>query len=289
MHRLIWCIFFCTLCSIWTCQKADLSDIDNLRNNEIGIIGHGGMGFPSPQVNLPSNSLEGITKAIEGYQADGVEVDVQLSQDGVLFLYHDSRLQSLMDCVGCLYQYEAETLDECRYVSGFNTRFFNDQRLVRLETIIKRFDERAIKPYVFLDLKTSLDCPYTFDYRSFEDLFIASLKDIYTKYNCEDWVIVESGDIALLQRIQTEIPDIRLNFFTALSESSIATATEQEFFGLSANFDQATKNFVDMAHDQGLFVTLGILRIRRDAIDMIEKNADFIYTDNIPLLQSILQ
>ncbi|MFT5385290.1 MAG: hypothetical protein ACI81W_002696 [Saprospiraceae bacterium] len=31
-----------------------------------------------------------------------------------------------------------------------------------------------------------------------------------------------------------------------------------------------------------------MLKIRRDAIEMIEMSPDFIYTDNIPLLQSIL-
>lgn len=276
------------LMGINSCQKADLSEIENLRNNKIGVIGHGGAGFPSTEVNLPSNSLEGITKAVEGYGTEGVEVDVQLSKDGILFLYHDSRLQTLTDCVGCLHQYEAEELDDCKYVLGFNTQNFNNQKLVRLETIIKRFSSRTSKPYIFLDLKTSPDCPHSFDYSNFETAYIESLKAIFEKYNCQDWVIVESADFSFLKKLQAEIDELQISYFTLISESSIEQAVEHNFFGLSSNFGSASKATIKAAHEQGLFVTLGILKIRRDAIDMIEMSPDFIYTDNILLLQSIL-
>ncbi len=281
-------VLFMILGGLFACQKADLSAIDNLRENEIGIVGHGGMGFSSAQVNLPSNSLEGIIKAVEGYAVDGVEVDVQLSEDGKLFLYHDSRLQSLTDCIGCLYQKESDELDACKYVSGFNTQHFNTQNLVRLDVIVERFSARTSKPMIFLDLKTSLDCSETFDNSVYEQEYIAALKELFLTYDCKDWVIVESPNLGLLIEIQNEIPDVLISYFTSLNEAEIETASLQNFFGLSANFDEATAKDIRLAHDQGLFITLGILKIRRDAIDMINKSPDFIYTDNIPLLQTIL-
>lgn len=274
--------------SFLTCQKADLSAIDNLRNNEIAIIGHGGMGFPSIEVDLPSNSFESITKAVEGYAANGIEVDVQLSEDGVLFLYHDARLQTLTDCLGCLYQQNAETLDDCRYVSGFNNQNFNDEHLVRLEAIFERFAGRASKPYIFLDLKTSLDCPLSFEYRTFEDSFIESLKALVVQYDYGDRLIIESTSFPFLKKLQNILPEVNLSFFTIINEENIERAAVNNFFGIAANFDNASKETVKLAHTQGLFVTLGILKIRRDAIEMIEMSPDFIYTDNIPLLQSIL-
>ncbi len=287
MNKIKYAVFL-LLGSIIGCQKADLSAINNLRNNEIAILGHGGFGFNSPEVNIPTNSFEGITKAVEGYQTDGVEVDVQISNDGVLFLYHDLRLQTLTDCLGCLYQYDAETLDECRYVRGFNTQNFKDQKLVRLETILARFDERAPKPYIFLDLKTSLDCPQTFDNNSFENTFVQSLIDLFEKYNCQDWVYIESGSLSFLQRLKAGIPDIRLFYFNNIEEASIQIAIDNEFSGISSNFKNTTRALISAAHDEGLFVVLGIQKIRRDAIEMIEMSPDFIYTDNISLMQSIL-
>lgn len=282
-YLLLGCISMC-----YACQKADLSAIENLRGNEIGIIGHGGMGFLSSNVNLPSNTFEGIQKAVEGYQATGVEVDVQLSRDGALVLYHDSRLQTLTDCVGCVYQYDVEELEDCRYVAGFNTQHFNEQYLVQLTAVIEHFKDRQPRPYVFLDLKTSPDCPHTFDNSSFLDTFANSLQELFSLYECQDWVIVESADFSFLKKIQNTTPDVKLSFFTVMDETAIELAAENDFFGLSANFGNASRQTIRQAHEQGLMVTLGILKIRRDAIDMIEMSPDFIYTDNIPLLQEVL-
>lgn len=289
MYKLRYLSFvLAVLSGVLSCQKADLSSINNLRDNEIAVIGHGGMGFTSVEVNLPSNSFEGITKAVEGYGVEGVEVDVQMSKDGVLYLYHDSRLQTLTDCLGCLYQYDSEELEDCKYRLGFNTQNFKNQKLVKLETIIERFSNRQTKPFVFLDLKTSLDCPHSFDYSNFEAVFIESLKTLFEKYDCQNWLIIESGDFALLKKLQLKIPALKVNFFSKIEESSILLAVENNFFGLSANFPDVSKEMIQSAHRNGLFITLGILIIRRDAIDMIGKSPDFIYTDNIPLLQSIL-
>ena len=277
------------LCHILACQKADLSAINNLRNDEIAVIGHGGMGFQSVQVNLPANSFESIIKAVEGYQVEGIEVDVQISADGVLFLYHDSRLQTLTDCLGCLYQKNAAELDGCKYVLGFNSQNFSNQKLVRLEAIIERFKERTPKPLIFLDLKTSLDCSQTFDSNIFESAFLESLKTLFVKYNCHEWVIIESASLSFLKNLKEEIPGVLLNYSTSIDETSIQIAEDNKFYGLSANFDQASKDAIRNAHDKEIFITLGILKIRRDAIDMIELSPDFIFTDNIPLLQSILK
>jgi hypothetical protein len=139
-----------------------------------------------------------------------------------------------------------------------------------------------------LDLKTSLDCPQSFDISTFENIFLESLKALFTKYNCQEWVIVESANLSFLKELKKEIPEVRLNYFSAIDESAIEIVDENKFYGLSANFDQASKEAIRAAHDKGIFVTLGILKIRRDAIEMIEMSPDFIYTDNIPLLQSIL-
>ena len=61
------------------------------------VLGHAGAGFFTP-LNpfnpLPPSSLAGVRHAL-AQGADGVEVDVQLSQDSVLVLYHDPGLTSM--------------------------------------------------------------------------------------------------------------------------------------------------------------------------------------------------
>jgi glycerophosphoryl diester phosphodiesterase len=270
------------------CQKTDLSEVSNLRSGEIAIIGHGGMGFQSPDVNLPANSFESITKAVENYQADGVEVDVQMSVDGTLYLYHDNRLQTLTDCLGCLYQWKDIELVDCQYVSGFAFQQNNNRGLVKLQAILERFGQLDPKPTIFLDLKTSPDCPNTFEYRDFEDQYIESLLSLIDQFDGEDWIIPESASLDLLRTLKERQPDLRLNYFSIIDEASVEIAVTEGFFGLSANFDGVKEGATKLAHESGISITLGIQRTRNDAIRMIEYSADFIYTDNIPLLQSIL-
>lgn len=281
---LLWTILICFL----ACQKADLSNINNLRQDQIAIIGHGGLGFPSTEVNLPSNSISGIRKAIDNYLADGVEVDVQLSSDSVLFLYHDARLQSLTNCWGCIYEQESSSLRNCNYDIGFDSQISNAQNLIELEQIILHYENRTPKPLIFLDLKTSPNCANTFDISNFASLFVVALKNLFEKYNCEDWIILEAADLSFLQSLKSAVPNAKINYFAAIDTNSIAIAKANNFYGLSANFDTVDRTAVDAAHQEGLYVTLGILIIRKDAIDIINKSPDFIYTDNIPLLQAIL-
>jgi len=215
-------------------------------------------------------------------------MDVRMSKDSVLFLYHDVRLQTLSDCVGCIYQWDSEKLDDCRYIWGFNNQNFSDHRLVRLERILERFSRRPSKPYVFLDLKTSPDCPVSLDYSNFEDVYIQELKKLFIKYDCEDWVIAESVNFSLLLKLQKEIPNLKLIHLTILDEAAIELAAENNLFGISAIFFRTSEELVKKAHDRGLFVILGIQKIRADAFEIIKMNPDFIYSDNIPLMQSIL-
>ena len=79
------------------CQD-DSFEFENLSDNNAFIIGHGGSGFLSPTNNVAENSMKSLELAIEGYNADGVEVDVQLTKDSMLVLYHDHDLFTKTSC-----------------------------------------------------------------------------------------------------------------------------------------------------------------------------------------------
>ena len=80
------------------CRKPDIHNIKNLNNGKIMIIGHGGSGFQSVINPLPTNSAASVSKALDELEADGVELDVQLTADKQLILYHDARLESQTNC-----------------------------------------------------------------------------------------------------------------------------------------------------------------------------------------------
>ena len=59
--------------------------------------------------HYPENTLLGLEAAIEA-GAEYIEVDIQLSKDQVVFLFHDRNLQRLCGQKGALHDYSAAEL-----------------------------------------------------------------------------------------------------------------------------------------------------------------------------------
>ncbi|OGX84795.1 hypothetical protein BEN47_15785 [Hymenobacter lapidarius] len=119
------------------------------------VLGHAGSGFFTPfnPFNpLPPSSLAGVRHAL-AQGADGVEVDLQLSQDSVLMLYHDLELSnSTAGGTGCVSQYPAAELAQLRYRGGWPYDWFQKERVVTLDTLLQEFKQKATFPYLHFDL-----------------------------------------------------------------------------------------------------------------------------------------
>ena len=119
------------------------------------VLGHAGSGFFTPfnPFNpLPPSSLAGVRHAL-AQGADGVEVDVQLSQDSVLVLYHDPSLTSMTARgTGCVSQHPAADLTQLRYRGGWPYDWFQEERLVTLDTLLQELQQHPAFPYLHFDL-----------------------------------------------------------------------------------------------------------------------------------------
>ena len=56
------------------------------------ILGHAGESLLKSKSKNPPNTVESVRRAIE-LGADGVEIDVQMTSDGLLVAYHDGFLE----------------------------------------------------------------------------------------------------------------------------------------------------------------------------------------------------
>ena len=111
-----------------SCEKPILSEIDNLNNNQIFKIGHGGMGFPAlfPFNALPTNSMAAIKKALEDKKADGVEIDVHMTSDFEFVLYHDKLLDSKTSKQGYPEELKLNEIIGVEYQLGFPYDLFQE-------------------------------------------------------------------------------------------------------------------------------------------------------------------
>ena len=80
-------------------------------------LGHRGTGVNRMGHPLPENSLASFAAAIvDG--ADGIELDVEMTADGVLVVMHDDTLDRTTTCGGCVSAHPFAAIRECRLIDG---------------------------------------------------------------------------------------------------------------------------------------------------------------------------
>ena len=185
---------------------------------------------------------------------------------------------------------DSETLKNCRYRSSPQSNLFLNEKLDQLETLLQNFSERATKPIVIFDVKLSLRECGDFDYDDYQERFISEIARLITKYDALDWCYVEGVNFDFLMALQTKLPGVKLSYIpNTHKEEEIAEAANRGVYMISLANTLISGEMVQFAHEKGLRVAIYGVKIRSSAITAINKSPDYIYTDNIVLLQEMLR
>lgn len=86
------------------------------------------------ETDAPENSLRAFEKAVNaGY---GIEMDVQLSKDDVLVVFHDASLERMCGVKGNVWEYTYEELQEMSLAKS-------NERIPKFETVLKLVDGKV--------------------------------------------------------------------------------------------------------------------------------------------------
>jgi glycerophosphoryl diester phosphodiesterase len=113
------------LCMLFSCNKSE-------QYPNVQIFGHAGMGMNVAYSIYHDNSEEAIDLALSLPNMDGVEMDIRMSKDGTLWLFHDSHLELTTNGSGNFFELTDQEIEKFRYKSP------HKERLVRLETILAK-------------------------------------------------------------------------------------------------------------------------------------------------------
>jgi glycerophosphoryl diester phosphodiesterase len=284
MRILIYCLIVITL---FSCTKAD-SEIYNLHGGRIFVIGHGGAGFETYNNYLPENSITSIDRCIVVYNSDGVEVDVQLSRDNQLILFHDIKLESQTSCTGCIRDNNSDFLLDCRYTKNFTTSVLTEEKLVSLEQVLSRYSQRNPRPRIFLDTRLFISCIENENINNYMEDFSEAILYLVNKYNYREEIYIESPSVEFLKLIQSKDPGLKYLIDSSDFDTMIDSATINNFYGLVGDNKIISKNDVKRAHDKNLNVVIFNMRSRNSTVEAVNKHPDYIQTDEILLLQQIL-
>ncbi|GAB3539401.1 hypothetical protein GCM10027443_35920 [Pontibacter brevis] len=288
MKNKLKCLLLPTLlCLFFSCDKADLDQVSNLNNGRIQVIRHGGSGFQSYFNPIPHNSMRSVSRALDGLNVEGVEVDAQLTADRQLVLYHDEQLETLTDCFGCISDQTAEAVLNCRYNLHAGNNLGVREPLILLETVLVKASTYARKPQVFIDLKVTNNCdPHAVPQ---PEEYAAAVAALISKYRAQEWTRVESTSEYLLQKLKAQDAAVRVSFYAQDANQGIQVAARNHFEGITINTDFINKAQVSEAHQRNLFVTLFGVKSRSGLIASMEKFPDAIQTDNVELMIEILR
>ncbi len=273
MFRLLFIIACIVLVS---CTKDPATfNLENLNNNEIGCFGHAGMGTESI---YPVNTLESFQSCLDR-GADGTEMDVQVTKDSVLVIYHDENLNSLSSCSGYIRDLNWSDISNCK----MNSTLFNNLEVLSFDEFI----DKIAYPhnYVF-----TLDCKSHVDEAgkdAYYKLFGRAIARAIEKYGMVNNIFIEHPEVSFLNYIKSINPDAKLFLLNNDFDYSLKTAKENGYFGLSMQYESVTAEQIKMAHDSSTHVTLWGVTTDKENYAAVEKCPDFMQTDNIEYLLKI--
>lgn len=270
-----------------TCTKVDLDQVRNLNNGKVEVIGHGGSGFQSLINPFPTNSFVSIKNAVDGLNADAIEIDLEVSKDSILILYHDITLEKFTNCNGCVNTRNSEEIVKCKYRNDYGSRAFKDQEIITFRTLIEYFKDRTRKPHIYVNTKIHPRC--FDDQEAYYNKFAKLVASIIKKYNAYSWISVYDGDESFLLKIREIDPLIDLNYNAQGFDDALKIAENNNFNTIIIGNDKITKEQVDLAHSKEIKIVLWKIIRRKDVITAVEKSPDGLMTDNIPIVQEVLQ
>jgi len=115
------CVFCFLLITLVACRKVEQKDVL--------IIGHAASGLANVSVPFQDNTLEAINYAFSHSKCNGVELDLQLSADNQLILFHNTELSQNTNKEGCVRDYNRVDLITTQY------KTLNKEKIAALDQV----------------------------------------------------------------------------------------------------------------------------------------------------------
>jgi glycerophosphoryl diester phosphodiesterase len=258
-------------------------------NPNLVVVGHAGSGFLTPISPFnyrPPSSWRGIRRTLlRG--ADGVEVDLQMSRDSVVMLYHDQRLQDGSTGTGCVSERTATELTRLRYKGGFPYDLIQKERPITFDTLLARLNRRPSFPFLHLDLHEEDQCLPPGHQQDRTPLLVRQIARSLARYHVPPGKILfitQEGPTIRLAR--AAMPGVRIGLEIASDEFAfgLKVAKTEKVNTVVLDADRVTPEQSAQAHAAGLTVVVFGGRSPKDLRRVLKTNPDEIEADNVKRL-----
>ena len=238
-------------------------------NLDTVVYGHAGESIYKSRNKYPPNSMASINYALTELNADGVEVDVQMTKDHYLVLFHDLELDENSNSTGCI---NDKSWNEVSQIKVYNTDF-----KVRLlsEAI---YSVTAKNKHIFLDVKQYSPCEdKLIDFSAFDSSLNAILGG-YTNTQ-KELITVNCRNRELLFALTDSV--IKKSFEYDDYPQALEVIQQNDLDMLTTKLEAITES--DRQTFQSAGIPLGIfgIKTRNDVQKALGYAPDFVISDKI--------
>jgi len=231
------------------------------------LFAHRGASAYAPQNTLPS-----FRKALE-MKAEAIELDVQLTKDGVPVVIHDFVLNKTTDLTGFVHQ---TTWMEIRKADagGWFSREFSGTLIPSLEEVLA-----LVPPGVCLNVEIK-------SLSSLKEPAARAVADLLIQEKGRN-LIVSSFNHPVLKEYQSLMPEGRIGILTGsdlIDFPSYVETSGLKPFSLHPEASYLTKEYVETAHSRGWEVITYTINTREQGRILEEMGVDGIFSDYPDLL-----
>ncbi|MET4073749.1 glycerophosphodiester phosphodiesterase [Hymenobacter sp. UYCo722] len=258
-------------------------------NPKLVVLGHAGSGFYtaiSPFNFRPPSSWRGIRRALlRG--ADGVEIDLQMSRDSVIMLYHDQKMQDGSTGTGCISERTAAEITQARYRGGFPYDLIQKEHPISFDTLLARLNRRPTFPFIHLDLHEDDQCLPPGHQHDRTPLLVRQIAASLARYHVPlANVLLVTEEAATVRLARAAMPGIRVGLEIASAEFAfgLQVAKTAKVHTLVLDADRVTPEQTAQAHAAGFKVVVFGGRSPKDLRRVLATQPDEIEVDNVKRL-----
>lgn len=220
----------------------------------------------------PENTMAAFHGAVD-QDADWIELDIQQSADGEIFVMHDTNLKRTAGINRNTWEMTWEELSQADVGSFFGSEFAGE-RIPLLSEVIDFAKENNVR--LNIEIKPT----------GHETDFEQSVVDLIREKNFEDYCVVTSQNYSVLERVKEYDEDIKTVYVMSLAYGNMNFFTAADAFSVESS--NVTASLVSRVHNAGKEIYAWTVNTKNSINKMIDRNVDNIITDRVPLARQCI-
>ena len=226
--------------------------------------------------NIPENSIESLIEA-QKLKVYGSELDVYITTDGVVVLYHDTTLRGTSDHADNE-GYKGLRPDSCTYEEIRNYKLSNGELIPTLDQYLDQA-KKCPEVKVILEIKSH-------DTAEKNMRAVKACYEAVMNKGMQSQVEYISGNYDILKKVVEYDPDAMVQVLG--SRSDVEMYLKDGIRGIDYRHDRLTDDIIHQARELGMTINVWTLNTVDAMMEFIGKGVDLITTDEAELGMSVV-